>query len=254
MKKVERVRMILYVIAIVCIAYFIAVAIYTGLTSKFHVIWLLIGAVLIVIGYLYGLQRRQIIHIPNGLLIAFGIIVVVFFVAFGTVEGVIIYHGNASPGPGAKYILVLGAQVKGTKITKPLRYRLDAAADYFMDNQDATIIVSGGQGTGEDITEAEAMKTYLITCGIPENQILTENKAVNTEENIAFSRALMDSDQDRAVVVTNAFHVYRSVCICRKQGMTQVQGLGAKSNPIMIPSYYLREGLAVLKYKICRQI
>ena len=64
----------------------------------------------------------------------------------------------------------------------------------------------------------------------------------------------MDSREDSVVVVSNAFHIFRTLEICKKQGLENVQGLGAPSNRIMIPSYYLREALAVIKYKISGQI
>lgn len=246
--------MVLYVIAAVCVAYFIGVALYTGLASKFHLIWLVIAALFVLVGRLFDLHRHQVITVPKPVMIGFCTLFVIAVVGLGTVEGAIIYHGNCVPANGAKYVMVLGTQIRGTQITVPLKYRLDAAVDYYAQNPETQIIVTGGQGSGEDIPEAAAMQSYLLQRGIPKDKILVEDRSTNTDENVRFSRELMDSDEDSVVVVTNAFHVYRSLSICKKQGLTHVQGLGAKNNLIMIPSYYLREGIAVIKYKICDQI
>ena len=250
-KKIGVISMVLYVIAALCVLYFIIVVTYAGLGSKFHLIWPVFAGILILLGYLFSLHHRYVIRIPNPVLIAIGVCFLVGGIALGTAEVQIIKNGHEKPSSGAKYILVLGTRVNGVHITLPLRYRLEAALDYALDNPSAQIIVTGGKGSGENIPEALAMQSWLTSQGIPDSRILVEDKAANTIENIQYSMALMENPaSDKTVIVTNAFHIYRSLEICRTQGMENIQGLGAKSNRLMIPSFYLREGLAVLKYKM----
>ena len=64
------------------------------------------------------------------------------------------------------YLIVLGAQVRGRKITNSLLRRLNTALSYLRVHTDTMVIVSGGQGPGEEITEAQAMAEYLYECGI----------------------------------------------------------------------------------------
>lgn len=254
-EKIGIFSMVLFVIAVLCVAYFILIAVYTGLGSRFHFVWLGIAAVLVLFGILFSLHHMEQIHIPNAVLILLGVVFLVAAIAFGTAEALIISSGHAKPTAGAKYMIVLGTRVDGSQITLPLKYRLDAAIEYANQSPETQMIVTGAQGDGEDLTEAEAMYDYLTDHGIHADRIICEKRAENTEENILYSMELMeDPVYDRAVIVTNRFHIYRALHICEKQGMEKVQGLGAPNHLITIPSLYLREGIAVLKYKLTGQI
>ena len=105
------------------------------------------------------------------------------------------------------------------------------ALDYLEENPSAKVVVSGGQGSGEDISEAAAMKGYLVEHGLEEERILLEDRSVNTAENIRFSMELIEADwsgreaEPSLVIATNSFHVFRALRIAKKQGVTQVSGL-----------------------------
>ena len=245
---------IFYTAAACCAAYFVMVAVYAGMASKFHLIWLCFAGILLLLGILAARQQTGAIQIPLWLRAAFGVVCAALICLFLWAETLVISGGHGQPDPGAKYLIVLGAQIRGSEISRPLAYRLDTAFDYLEKNPETIAIVSGGQGSGEDVSEAEAMKSYLLKKGLEDERIIEEDQSVNTDENIAFSRELMDSPQDPVVVVSNAFHIYRALELCETQGLSNAQGLGAPSNWIMVPSYYLREAMAVVKYKISGQI
>jgi len=80
------------------------------------------------------------------------------------------------------------------------------------------------------------------------------SSSANTYENIKYSKELMGSPEDSVVLVTNHFHVYRGVGVAKKQGLTNVEGLGAPSKWYTVPNLYLREAFAVIKYILCGQI
>ncbi len=80
-----------------------------------------------------------------------------------------------------KAVIVLGAGLRGERVTDLLARRLDAAYDYHLENPNAVIVVTGGQGPGEDIPEARAMKAYLVEKGVPEKQIVEEASSTSTE-------------------------------------------------------------------------
>ena len=245
---------ILYILSALCIVYFAVLAVYTGLKSEFHFIWLAGGIFLLILGKICGLQHTGAIHVPGAVVRVFLVICIAIMIVFVAVEAVIISSGRAKPQPGADYLIVLGGQVKGVRVSLLLQYRLDAAYDYLAENENTVAIVSGGQGSGEDISEAQAMQEYLTAKGISAERILMEDKSVNTEQNIAYSRKLMEEGKEHVVVVSNSFHIFRAVGICKKQGFTHAEGLGAKSNWLMAPTNYLREAIAVVKYKLCGQI
>ena len=89
-----------------------------------------------------------------------------------------------------------------------------------MKNNKKTIaIASGGQGAGEDISEAESIKRGLLKQGIDESRILLEDKSTDTVENIKYSKKLIPKHLDTGLVVTNDFHLYRAKSIARDQGL-----------------------------------
>ena len=116
------------------------------------------------------------------------------------------------------------------------------------------VIVSGGQGKGEDITEGKAMEDYLASQGLSRNQIIKEEKSENTDENLRYSMYIIGNKSDKVVIVSNNFHIYRAKKIAMKQGYKDVSGIGTKTVLFTMPNCYLREAFAVIKYKIFGQI
>lgn len=245
---------ILMIIGVLCLIYFVMYIVLVDLTNLFTVFWLIAGIGCIILRSLLKYTERNAVTIPAAVKWTAGILFGVAVLVFVVVEGIIIRYGAATPSAGADYVLVLGCQVKGTNPTYALTKRLDAAYDYLMNNQDTLVILSGGQGPGEDVTEAYAMAEYLKKKGLPESRMLLEDKSQNTDENIRFSMGLMKSSDAAVVLVTNHFHVFRGVGVAKKQGLTNVEGLGAPTKWYTVPNQYMREGFAVIKYKLWGQI
>lgn len=107
--------------------------------------------------------------------------------------------------------------------------------------------MTGGQGANEPFTEAEGMRDYLVNIGIDESRIILEPRALNTQQNIAYSKALMDSPEASVGIVTNNFHVFRGVGLAKKQGLTDTCGIAAPSNPLYLPNNVLREYFGITK-------
>ena len=147
-------------------------------------------------------------------------------------------------------VIVLGAGVRGDRVTYILQKRLDAALEYHAKNPDALIAVTGGQGPQESVTEGSAMRKYLLSKGVTDDKIITEERAASTSENMKFTKPLLDerlgSDYS-AVVVTNAFHIYRGTSIAHKEGFESVRHLRGGIEWYNVVPCYLRESLAVLK-------
>ena len=238
---------ICFVLGVLCLIYYGVITAYAGLGTAFAGFWIFAGVGLILLGCLLIYLSVHPIKLPNLWKYIIMAIVAIGLCIFLLIEGTIIYYSNKDAEPGADYVIVLGAQVRGTTVTKSLKKRLDTAAKYLKENQETKVIVSGGQGTGEDITEAEAMRRYLISNGIPENQIIKEERSTNTAENIKYSKMLIQGEELELVIVTNGFHVYRALSIAKKQGLSQAQGLAAPSDRILILNYYVREAAGVLK-------
>ncbi len=145
----------------------------------------------------------------------------------------------------ADYIIVLGAGVIGTRVTPLLAARIDKGIELLHDNPDAVLIMSGGQGPSEDIAEGEAMARYAEQRGVGLERIIVEGKSTSTEENLLFSRELMDRDRPRVIVVTTAYHVFRALLLAKQQGLKCV-GFGAKTKWYFTLNALIREFVGYL--------
>ncbi|MGG3470729.1 YdcF family protein [Neobacillus pocheonensis] len=176
-----------------------------------------------------------------GVFIAFGLIYV------GFLQFKISQYSNMEAPKNADYLIVLGARVKGTVPSQAFASRIDAAANYLKENKNTIVIASGGQGPGEQISEAESIKRELVKQNISESRIILEDHSTDTYENIRFSKKLIPKDAKNGVVVTNTFHIYRAVSIANKQGL-DLQGLPAKTPWTAVLKSYSREYLAITKF------
>ena len=145
------------------------------------------------------------------------------------------------------YLIVLGAHIEGDQVTNSLKRRLDRAMQYKEKFPKTRIIVSGGRGTGETVTEAEAMKKYLQQHGIKESCIEMEDQSTTTKENLAFSAAMLPDMNCPVGIVTNNFHIYRARQYARKLGYQNTCGIPAGCSRILLLNYAVREFFAVWK-------
>ena len=120
------------------------------------------------------------------------------------------YYQNPPQTPCT--VVVLGCKVKGTVPSLMLQRRLEAAKGYLQQHPEVSCIVSGGKGTGEDISEAQAMKTYLTAAGIAADRILMEDRSTDTHENLLFSKQILEQQglPNRITILTDGFHQYRA--------------------------------------------
>ncbi len=150
------------------------------------------------------------------------------------------------------FIVVLGAGlVDGDRVPPLLVSRLDRAHGLYRAQaargRPPLLVTSGGKGSDERATEARAMADHLEANGVPPDQILLEDRSRSTDENLEFSRVLMEEAKPgyRCVVVTNNFHVFRSAVTARRAGVPG-QVLGAPTAAYYWPSAVLREFAAIL--------
>jgi uncharacterized SAM-binding protein YcdF (DUF218 family) len=145
-------------------------------------------------------------------------------------------------------VIILGAGVRGETVSLVLAERLDAGVEYHRLNPQARIVVSGGQGPQENITEALAMQRYLLARGVPSELILLEEKATSTRENFRYAAALLDDTLGnrayRVAYITNYFHAYRAGLTARAEGLDATHYSAGMPLSSILPNY-LREIPAV---------
>lgn len=154
----------------------------------------------------------------------------------------------------AEYVAGQGAEVyvriHANGAESSLELRLKAALKYARENEDTTLILSGGQGFGEDITEAKCMENYLTAHGISQERLVLEEKSTSTKENLKFSDELTGCSKKNTGILSNNFHVYRAVKLAEKLGYKHPYGIAAVSDPIMQVHYVVREVAALVKEKL----
>lgn len=238
------------ILGVCSLVYFIAYAVLVGLNNSFTFVWLFLGIAGLGFPFLHRLIAekenpwfRRMEGIGLGILLL-GLLIFLF------VLGVIVRDAVKKPDKNADYVVVLGAHVYGERMSANLRYRVEAAYEYMKQNPYTKVILSGGQGNGEDISEAEAMRRFLAEKGVAEERILIEDASTNTEENIRNSMKLMGDGKKRVVLVSNEFHVFRARKTAERLGCTEVEGLGSRTHALTVPNSYTREVVAVLKYML----
>ena len=118
-------------------------------------------------------------------------------------------------------IIVLGARVwPDGRMSNTLTYRCERALEIYRMFPGIKIIPSGGRGSDEPVSEAEAMKEYFLRRGIPEKDILLENRSRSTVENLVFSKEIMLANGlASAVIVTSDYHTERALCMSQDAGI-----------------------------------
>ena len=175
----------------------------------------------------------------------------VAFLNFLTVS--LLYQFN-HPRYRQDYIIALGAGlIDGERVTPLLARRIDTAISFYRrqlkkTQKQAQLLMSGGQGPDEKISEAQAMKNYALSQGIPEDAILLEDRSTNTLENMRFSKAIMEQHSPegyQAIFTSNNYHIFRAGMYARTAGL-KADGLGAKTAFYYLPNAFLREYIAIL--------
>lgn len=157
-----------------------------------------------------------------------------------------IHAANKEP-EGGETLIVLGCRVYGEDASLSLRERLDAAYEYLVAHPGTYCVVSGGQGAGESISEAECMYRYLTDKGIDGNRIYKEDASTSTRENLEFSLQVMKENNlpDKIAIATSEYHQYRVSLIAKGCGVENTAVCG-KTTVWLFPTFYVRELYGIL--------
>lgn len=237
---------IMLCISVLCLLYYGLILAYSGYGTTFSRFWLFAGlaGAVFSMGLRFGIYNKIWMN-RGAVLLLLGITATGIFIFLG-IEGILVYYSRQKSLPGTDYILVLGAQVKGKVISRTLLRRLDTAVLYMRENIKTIAIVSGGVNEKGSLSEAEAMRQYLVKQGIDNRRIIKEEKSRNTFENIRYCKPMLKENATVAIV-TNGFHIFRSLRIAKKQGLSRVKGIAAPTDRILCVNYYVREAAGVMK-------
>lgn len=203
------------------------------------------------IGYLLWLLAVLIFAFPRlskTWRIVLAALLVLGAAVFAVFEAPVISNAKTDADPQSDYLIVLGAGVNGSAPSLSMVNRLEAALDYLEAYPDAVAIVSGGQGAGEDVTEASAMHDWLVAHGMPESRIVQEDQSTSTRENLENSFAIIRSrggdPADGVAVVSSEYHLYRAKQMARALGAKPLGVAVETTLPTMRANYFIREAFA----------
>ena len=161
---------------------------------------------------------------------------------------IIFIFAYKKPAANADTLVVLGSQVVGTPAQAPLtlQIRLNTAINYLQANPNTKVIVCGGQGSDESATEASVMADYLIQKGIEPSRVYLEDRSRRTAQQFVYANQVLPLG--KTVVVTNDFHILRSIMLAKRSNIGDISGLSAPLSYSNFDKYIamIREPLALL--------
>ena len=180
-----------------------------------------------------------------------GIMTAVCAVLAVTISVFMIRAANDPPKNENTTLIVLGCKVRNGAPSLMLKRRLKAAYGYLSEHESVKVVVSGGQGSDEAISEAECMKEWLVGEGIAPERIYMEDRSVNTEENLRFSKQIIEDNglPEKVTLVTDSFHQLRAEMLAEQQGI-ETYNISGKTSWYLMPTYWVREWFGVAYYKL----
>jgi uncharacterized SAM-binding protein YcdF (DUF218 family) len=158
-------------LGIYSIVYCFSIMIYRVTFSKF---FLALGVLLIIILFKESYLPRKLKFIFKPIKIMFILILILFII----IESLIVYNGNKTDTAKVDYLVVLGAGLWGDTPSLALQERLDESIKFIRANPNIKVVLSGGQGPGETITEAEGMRRYLVNKGVNDKTLIKEEREI----------------------------------------------------------------------------
>lgn len=157
-------------------------------------------------------------------------------------------------------ILVLGARIyRGQSYNPCLQARVNHAVDLYLAGYGKKLLFSGGRDKEDGVIEGEEMKKLAINLGVPQRDILVENKATSTYENLLYAKAIMAANQYTSVIiVTEPFHMPRASWVADKLGIPHTVSPAIDSpcwrEGKYLTRYFWKEPFAVIGYKIVNKL
>lgn len=244
-----------YILAALSLGYFGLICLYSGISTDFCGVWILIALIFLLMGFFVRREKKDRDGMPKRFPIFIYTTFVLLAVSGLVIFGFIVSYGTAESEDGCDYVIVIGDRIYDDGISTTLKKRLDLACDYAERNPDTVFVLSGGTDSGDTFPEALAMYNYLTIKGIPEDRMLLEAESDSTKQNIVYSLAIIDDDlRTRMIpppivvgVLTSDFHIFRTRKIAEKIYPEGLRPIVAKSDPVLFPHQCVRECCAVFR-------
>ena len=194
---------------------------------------------LILIGILYNMLKESIVFKLSVAIYIF--VIVLYFITL-----IPIIKLSKRTAKDEETVIVLGCRVKWDKPSLSLIERCKTASNYLKENENAVAILSGGQGSDEALPEAKCMLNLMVENGIDTSRLFVENKSTSTEENLEFSKAIIEKNNlsKNIAIATSEYHERRAILMAKKIGLNATS-LPAGTKNYTKPVYFTREVIGI---------
>lgn len=174
---------------------------------------------------------------------------IIFFMTMSTV---IFSYSLEKDIPENLPLIVLGGYVRDDKPARQLRERLDAAYDYLIENPEAKCIVTGGLQEDAIRPQGMVMKEYLVEKGIAAERIIEENQAFDTNENLKFSKEILEENNlgTKVAIATSEYHQFRASLRAKSHGMTSFPVSSKTGEWWVLPQNFVRETFGIIEFAV----
>lgn len=236
-----------FVLSVLISVYGLYVLFMTGFFYWFNYTVLLTGIILMIVAVNYEKIKKSENKVIVFLRKAFISCLTVFIIT----ECFIIGCGFASPKENADYLILFGSQVRSYGPSMDYNGRIKKAYEYLSENKETLVIVSGGQGNNEIMSEAQCGRETLIKMGIDEKRIIMEDQSTSTQQNLLNCKAIIDKregEKEVSVVFVSAnYHLLRIRYLADKFDYGKTSTLASNGLFFLVPYYYFREFFALIK-------
>ena len=246
---------VLFILAGLCLLYFGVIVFYSGITTSFCGVWVVLAVLLVLMGFFIRYAKKHRGSMPNRVHIfvytTFGLAAVLGAIILATVLG----SARRTDREGCDYCIVLGDTVYTDSISTTLKYRLERAVQYAKDDPHTVFVLSGGKEDGDAVPEALSMYDYMVKNGVSEDRLLIETASLSTAEKIRNSVAVIDEDMKKRMIpppivtgiLTSDYNIHRAMVIASSGTGMDIFSIRADSDPILFPHQCVRECAAVFK-------
>lgn len=148
----------------------------------------------------------------------FIVLLILFYLIFTAIG--IVNYGKQDHKTDCDVAIVLGAGTQDGEVSPVYRERLNHGIWLYENGYIDFLILTGGMGDGNSISDAEAAKLYVMSKSVPENIIFIEEKSTITEENLEYAKELMDSNSlNTAIIVSDPLHMKRAMLMAGDYGI-----------------------------------
>ncbi|MDO4867185.1 MAG: YdcF family protein [Clostridia bacterium] len=232
-------RSIYLILGAACFIYFLVIGGYSRFGLSISWIWPVLGALLIAAGL------STLIKLPPWVRWAWRGLLCLGLAALIALESLVISDMHATAPANLDYLVVLGARVNPEGPSPALTRRLNAVMACLDDHPNAVIIATGGKGPDEPISEAQCIHDELVRRGVDPQRIWVEDQSADTAENIANTKALIDRDDAAIGIITNNYHVWRSLRLAKRAGLVNAHGIAAEYTGPTLFHFMIREACSI---------